>query len=101
MSQEKWTIADLNCAPGFRKEQRLDGSWQVSGVSCLRYSLTGLKINYKVKIPSLLRNKFRFYSSMTEEKPHKYILNPRWVTGFCDGESSFTIYIYRQDCLTG
>ena len=90
------------CPEGLIKEQRLDGSRQVSGVSCLRFSLTGLERNYKVKIPSKQINKVRFYSTHDVDQTQKLIMNPWFLTGFCDAESSFTIRIRKQqDCSTG
>ena len=41
------------------KEQRVDGSWQVGGASCLRCTLMGFEINYQIKAPS---KQLRFYS---------------------------------------
>ena len=56
------------------KEQRLDGSRHPDSYykkiqGCLRYSLTGLEINYKVKIPSKQINKVRFHSTLMVDQP--------------------------------
>src|SRR6266516_1970857 len=63
------------------KEQRVDGSWQVGGASCLRCTLTGFKRNYQIRIPSnqINRNTIRFYSSKPVqqcETPQNFILDP-------------------------
>ena len=94
--------SDVSFTPGLIKEQRLDGSLQVSGVSCLRCSLTGLEINYKVKVPSKQINKVRFYSTMMVDQTQKLIINPWFITGFSDGEGCFMLIISKnQTCSTG
>jgi hypothetical protein len=47
------------------KEQRVDGSWQGAGASCLRCTLMGFERNYRVRIPSnqINRHTIRYYSS--------------------------------------
>jgi len=47
------------------KEQRVDGSWQRGGASCLRCTLMGFEGNYRVRIPSnqINRDTIRYYSS--------------------------------------
>jgi hypothetical protein len=75
--------------PGTVKEQRVDGSWQGGGASCLRCTLMDFERNYQVKI---LSNKIRQYSTQTSTTvssvdPKGY--NPLFVTGFTDAEGSF------------
>jgi hypothetical protein len=43
--------------PFIVKEQRVDGSWQVGGASCLRCTLMGFERNYQVGILSNQINK--------------------------------------------
>ena len=75
------------------KEQRVDGSWQVSGVSCLRCILTGFGRDYKVKIPFKQINKVRFSTSAVKEE---LIINPWFITGFADGEGCFGVSVPKQ-----
>ena len=55
------------------KEQRVDGSWQVGGASCLRCTLMGFERNYRLRIPSNLmnRNTIRYYSSKPVQQCEK------------------------------
>ena len=91
---------------------------QVSGVSCLRCSLTGLEINYKVKVPSKQINEVRFYSTRSNplspdpvlredqergadvDQTQELIMNPWFITGFADAESSFLIRINKNQALS-
>ena len=81
------------------KEQRVDGSWQLSNANCLRCILTCFERNNKVKIPSKQINKVRFYTSAVKEG---LTINPWFLTGFIDGEWCFTIRIRKcEKRLTG
>lgn len=73
----------------FVKEQRADGSWYIKPkLMYLRYALTGFERNYQINNLSNQYNKLLF-STLTK-KPK---LNPWFITGFADAESSFTILI--------
>jgi len=88
------------------KEQRVDGSWgliknnnsknnNIFNNKSLRCTLTGFERNYPVKIPSNQLNKL-FYSTINGGKN---ILNPYFVSGFADAESSFCTTIYKDNKL--
>ena len=91
----KWDIADLNqnvcrCRHSV-KEQRVDGSWRnyLLSNSILRCTLMGFERNYQIKIPSKqLKNKINFCTSAEFQLTK---LDPWFVTGFCDGEASFSL----------
>jgi len=78
------------------KEQRVDGSWLLNKIAdpnrSLRCTLMGFERNYQVKI---LTNQLlnRLYSTLSNNQA----LNPWFITGFSDGESSFIISIYRDE----
>jgi hypothetical protein len=95
------SIADLHKPASHKsvivKEQRVDGSWQVGGASCLRCTLMGFERNYQIKILSKQLSKVRFYSTLTANKTIQLILNPWFLTGFSDGEACFIINIYKSD----
>lgn len=46
--------------------------------------------------PILQINKLRHYSTNSDSKLHDYILNPHFITGFADAESSFMILILKD-----
>jgi len=78
------------------KEQRVDGSWLLDKIAdpkrSLRCTLMGFERNYQVKIPTnQLLN--RLYSTLSNNQA----LNPWFITGYSDGESSFIISIYRDE----
>jgi hypothetical protein len=74
------------------KEQRVDGSYFGSiSIPRLRCTLTGCESSYRVKIPSKQLNKRTF--STVNIKPK---LNPWFVTGLSDAESSFIIRISKN-----
>jgi hypothetical protein len=80
--------------PATVKEQRVDGSWQVGGASCLRCTLMGFERNYQIKAPS---KQLRFYSILTANKTQiQLTINPWFLTGFSDGEACFMINIYKS-----
>jgi len=76
------------------KEQRVDGSWllykKATPHRSLRCTLMGLERDYQVKIRTnqLLS---RTYSTQTRNQA----LNPWFITGFSDAESSFIISVYK------
>ena len=76
------------------KEQRVDGSWNVLAKSksntFLRCTLMGFERNYPFKIPTnqLINRTF------STGQPS---INPWFITGFADAESSFFVSIYRDD----
>jgi|SRR6266446_2805201 len=77
------------------KEQRVDGSWLLNKlavpVRSLRCTLMGFERNYQVKIPAKqLFN--RTYSTILKEQT----LNPWFLTGFADAESSFILSIFKN-----
>jgi hypothetical protein len=75
------------------KEQRVDGSYYGSvSTPKLRCTLTGCESSYQIKIPSKqLKNKRTFSTVNFQPK-----LNPCFVTGLSDAESSFIIRIYKN-----
>ena len=84
------------------KEQRVYGSW-CGGINVprLRYTLMGFERNYPVKIPSNQINKLKYYSTDSNKgsevvKNWNNSLNPYFVTGFSDAESSFIILVLKE-----
>lgn len=79
------------------KEQRVDGSYIGKKFSVLRCTLMGFERNYQVKILSNQMNKVRWYTSIPSHKPiitpEVSNLNPWFISGFSDAESSFSILI--------
>jgi len=77
------------------KEQRVDGSWLLNKIAdpkrSLRCTLMGFERNYQLKIPTnqLLK---RLFSTLSNNQ----VLNPWFISGFSDAESSFIISIYRD-----
>jgi len=80
--------------PGAVKEQRVDGSYATDSDSvALRCTLMGFKRSYQIKV---LSNQKRFY---TENNSN--MLNPWFITGFADAESTFNIFVQpRVDSKT-
>jgi hypothetical protein len=71
----------------FVKEQRVDGSWFLAKKArSLRYTLMGCESSYQVRFLSKQINKL-FFSTL---------LNPYFVTGFCDAESSFQVLVIKN-----
>jgi len=74
------------------KEQRVDGSWCILKYTKmhLRCTLMGFERNYRINNPSkqLVRNFSFLHSSSCK-------LNPWYITGFSDAESSFSVSIDR------
>jgi len=74
------------------KEQRVDGSWHGKYLPCLRYTLMDFEINYPIKV---LSKQKRSYTNGSNK------LNPWFVTGFADAESTFNVLIQpRSDSKT-
>lgn len=71
------------------KEQRVDGSYfDKINKSKLRYTLMGFERSYQVRFLSNQINKNnRLFSTQ---------LNPYFVTGFCDAESSFQVLVTKN-----
>ena len=77
--------------PGAVKEQRVDGSY-VNNLA-LRCTLMGFERSYQIKV---LSKQKRFY---TNYDPN--LLNPWFITGFADAESTFNIFVQpRSDSKT-
>src|ERR1700754_682895 len=71
----------------FVKEQRVDGSWFLAKKArSLRYTLMGFERSYQVRFLSNQINKL-FFSTQ---------LNPYFVSGFCDAESSFQVLVTKN-----
>ena len=76
------------------KEQRVDGSWFLAKKArSLRYTLMGSESCYQVKILSKQLNN-RNFSILLAKQPK---LKPWFITGFTDGEGSFSITIYKDN----
>lgn len=78
------------------KEQRVDGSWFLTlTVRSLRCTLMGFERNYQIKVLSKQLNKRNFCNSAYGQVQFTEVrLDPWFVTGFCDGEASFSVAIY-------
>jgi len=79
------------------KEQRVDGSYCIKASSSrmqLRCTLMGFERNYPIKVLSKQLNKQNFCTSAYAQVQLTK-LEPWFVTGFCDGEASLCIYLYR------
>lgn len=74
------------------KEQRVYGSWHNK---CLRYTLMDFERNYQIKIPSNQINKLRYYSTYTNIQ-NSNNLDPNFLTGFADAESSFIVLVLKE-----
>ena len=83
------------------KEQRVDGHRCVS-LMHVKYILMDLEINYQIRIPSnQLIILTRSYTSLSKNplsnlKSRTDNLNPWFLTGLSDGESNFTVSIYKS-----
>lgn len=84
------------------KEQRVDGSWNKYLLSnlLLRYTLMGFERNYQIKVLSKQFNKTNFCTSAYAQVPFTK-LDPWFVTGFWDGEASFSVSIYIDKRIKG
>uniref|UniRef100_UPI0030DF66BF hypothetical protein n=1 Tax=Dematophora necatrix TaxID=2751867 RepID=UPI0030DF66BF len=84
------------------KEQRVDGHRCVNltFLTHLRYALMGFERNYQIRIPSnhliTLRRSYTSLSTNLDTIPKLNNLNPWFLTGFSDGESSFTVRIFKS-----
>ena len=95
------------CFPIFRntavKDQRVNGSWCINSIQLMyinsiqsKCTLMNFKRNFQVKILSKQINKIRLYSSKTVSQSLKLAIEPRFFTGFADGESCFSINICKN-----
>ena len=85
------------------KEQRVDGSYCIkakSNLMQLRCTLMGFERNYQVKVLSKQLNKTNFCTSAYAQVQQSN-LDPWFVTGFCDGEASFSVSIYKDKRIKG
>jgi len=77
------------------KEQRVDGSWLLKNIAIpirsLRCTLMGFERSYQVKIPAK-----QLFSKTYSTLLSKLIVNPWFLTGFADAESSFIVSIYKD-----
>jgi len=87
------------------KEQRVDGHRCIN-LMHLRYALMGFERNYPIRIPSnQLITLRKSYSSLSKNplsnmwQPHLSTdnINPWFFTGFSDGESNFTVRIFKSN----
>ena len=76
------------------KEQRVDG---IYGSKLLRCTLMGFERNYKVRFLSNQINKYpRRYSCVNMKHNLTNDINSGFISGFSDGESSFTVTIHKD-----
>ena len=75
------------------KEQRVDGSCFGLLKPKLRFTLMGFERSYQVRVLSNQLNKL-FFSTISVQSSQ---LNPYFVTGFCDGESSFQVLVSKNN----
>jgi LAGLIDADG endonuclease len=97
----------------FVKEQRVDGSWFTGSCAVnLRYTLRGFEIITWAGIPSNQIINKRLYSTTNKSKiiiqpklstidEGSLSLNPWFITGFIDGDGSFTVYTAKKKSGTG
>lgn len=84
------------------KEQRIDGNLPRIQILRKRYILKSFERNYQVGIPSNQINTYKFYSSLATQsgvysRPIKFLINPRFISGFTDAEGCFTLFINRNN----
>jgi hypothetical protein len=75
------------------KEQRVDGSCIMSRDIMLKCTLKGFGRNYRNKILTTQLVNKRNYSTNN----HGLIINPNFLTGFADAESSFVLSITKSN----
>ena len=75
------------------KEQRVDGSCFGLLKPKLRCTLMGFERSYQVRVLSNQLNKL-FFSTISVQSSQ---LNPYFVTGFCDAESSFQVLVSKNN----
>ena len=86
------------------KEQRVDGHRCInSKLMHLRYALMGFERNYQIRIPSnqliTLRRSYTSLPLNLCNQPEFNNLNPWYLTGFSDGESNFTVRIFKSNSV--
>ena len=92
--------SDFNSKVKSVKEQRVDGSWCINRFLHLRYTLMGFERNYQIKVLSKQLNKTNFCTSALAQVQSTK-LDPWFVTGFCDGEASFSVSIFIDKRIKG
>ena len=84
------------------KEQRADGHKCVN-LTHLRFALMGFERNYQIRILSNYLNTWRrSYTSLSASLQNGGLsdnLNPWFLTGFSDGESNFTVRIFKSNSV--
>ena len=78
------------------KEQRVDGSYLSIQKDKLRYTLMGFERSYQIKIPSKQINKLIYRNYNSSCNLTMAPLDPYFITGFSDAESSFIILILKE-----
>lgn len=80
------------------KEQRVYGNFNGNNIPFLICTLVRFERNGQFKIPFKSINNFRLYNSISTQQSEIKLnmLNPYFVTGISDAESSFVIRIYQD-----
>jgi hypothetical protein len=84
------------------KEQRVDGSYIKDTDLMLRCTLTGFERNYRIKILTTQLINKRSYSTShvsRNNNNHHLIIDPQFLTGFADAESSFVLSITKSNIV--
>nr|QVV23912.1 hypothetical protein [Trichoderma cornu-damae] len=86
------------------KEQRVDGHRCInSRLMHLRYALMGFERSYQIRIPSSqlmpLRRSYTSLPANLCNQSKLNNLNPWYLTGFSDGESNFTVRIFKSNTV--
>ena len=81
------------------KEQRVNGSWWGINLSDLRYTLTNFERSYQNKIRTTQLIKKINYSTINygSKNSSDLIIDPYFLTGFSDAESSFVLSITKSN----
>ncbi len=101
------TLTGLYHKPGLVKAQRSDGNWRNIQLLRLRFGLIAFERKFSVRIPFYSHYTFLSRTYSTGNIPNKAIkfkytkLNPWFITGFADAESSFIVLVQpRSDSKT-
>jgi len=86
------------------KEQRVDGSWYGIVLPHLRCTLRSFERNSKNKILTTQLVNKRSYSTScindgSDDNNHNLIIDPNFLTGFADAESSFVLSITKSNIV--
>nr|QDG01242.1 LAGLIDADG endonuclease [Scytalidium sp.] len=84
------------------KEQRVDGSYIKDTNLMLRCTLTGFERNYRIKILTTQLINKRSYSTShvsRNNNNHHLRIDPQFLTGFADAESSFVLSITKSNIV--